>query len=253
MLKESNSDMKCPFTLEHYREVLEIAKSNGYVFLGFHDPLPPKGGKAIYLRHDIDVCLEEALAMASLEAELGIRSTYFVLVNSPLYNPLAADSVELITQIQEKGHWIGLHFDPILLTSSDGDLLEKEVQTFLEFFRNRLGLVPVVSFHRPIPRVLGMNFQAFFSTYSGPFFSEIKYISDSRGIWREGCPCQALKEQTYVALQMLVHPIWWRQSESESPNERLYTLLGERLKRFKGYLAANIEPFANLLREEVSE
>lgn len=257
MLGESNSNreehVKCPFTLKHYSEILEIAKSNGYVFLGFHDPSPPKG-KIIYLRHDIDVCLEEALDMATVEAELGIRSVYFVLVNSPLYNLLAADSIELISQIQEKGHWIGLHFDPVLLTSSsDEGLLEREVQKFLEFFRNKFNLVPVVSFHRPIPEVLGKDFQSFVSTYSRRFFSDIKYISDSRGIWREGCPCKVLKEQTYMALQMLVHPIWWKRSESESLNERLYTLLGERLKQSRTYLAANIEPLVNLLRGEVVE
>lgn len=245
--------MKCSFTLQHYREILEIAKSNGYTFLGFHESSPSKRQKVIYLRHDLDVCIEEGLDMAALEAELGIKATYYLLVNSPLYNPLSADSIELITQIQEKGHWIGLHLDLVLLTSGDKGRLEEDVQYFLKFFGNKFKLAPVVSFHRPVPEVLGHDFQGFVSTYSRHFFIDIKYISDSRGIWREGCPCQALKKGIYTALQMLVHPIWWKQIESESLNERLHALLSARLKQSKTYLGANIEPLAELLRREVAE
>jgi hypothetical protein len=73
----------------------------------------------VYLRHDLDVCLEEALDMANLESELGVRATYFILVNSPLYNPLSQGSLEFVHHIQAKGHWIGLHIDLGLLSSFD--------------------------------------------------------------------------------------------------------------------------------------
>lgn len=239
--------MRCSFTLQHYREILEIAKSNGYTFLGFHESSPSPRRKVIYLRHDLDVCIEESLDMAALEAELGVRATYFILLDSPLYNPLSVDSIELITQIQEKGHWIGLHLDSVFLTSGDKGRLEEEVQCFLEFFGNKLNLVPVISFHRPVPEVLGKDFRTFVSVYSQRFFVDIKYISDSRGVWREGCPCQLLERGIYTALQILVHPIWWKRMESESIYEKLQSLLGARLEEFKAYLRANIEPFADLL------
>lgn len=244
--------MSCPFTMEHYREILEAALEVGYVFRGFHQP-PLSEQRVVYLRHDLDICLEEALDMAALEANLGIYATYFVLINSPVYNPLSADSLEILNELASKGHWIGLHLDPILLPINDAEEMESHISKLIEFYGSVIPLVPVVSFHRPSPNVLGRDFGAFASTYSPRFFKKIKYISDSRGVWREGCPCQALSQGIYPSLQILVHPIWWRSTETESLSDRLHHLLGGRLERFKKYLAANIEPIGKLLKMEGAE
>jgi hypothetical protein len=241
--------MSCTFTLEHYREILESALRAGYVFQGFHEPALAYPPRVLYLRHDLDVCLEEALDMADLEAKLGVRSTYFILVNSPVYNPLSRDSLKLVHQLQAKGHWIGLHVDPVLLSNAEASQVEEEVLQLIRFYGSKIPLVPVVSFHRPSATVLGHVFNSFTSTYSPQFFKEIKYISDSRGIWREGCPCQALSRGLYPAVQMLVHPIWWSASETEPLVSRLRRLLGGRLDRFKSYLGENIEPIGKLLQE----
>lgn len=240
--------MGCSFTLQHYREILEIATKNGYVFLGFHDPRPSRGQRAIYLRHDIDVCLEEATEMARTEAEMGISATYFVLANSPVYNPLAEESLKHLRYIQQLGHWVGLHIDPVLLSTDDVVQFEGQIIDLIEFFRKWLDIVPVVSFHRPPSVILGKNFRAFVSTYSPRFFKDIKYISDSRGTWREGCPCQQLNNRAHEAMQMLVHPIWWKITEHESLDQRLGILVEERVRRFRSYLASNVEPLAAILR-----
>jgi len=238
--------MNCAFTLDHYCEILEGAIRAGYAFQGFHH-LSTQINRILYLRHDLDICLEEALDMAELEAKLGVRATYFVLVNSPVYNPLSQDSLELVHQIRTKGHWIGLHIDPVLLSSVDASQLEDSVLQLIRFYESRLPLVPVVSFHRPGATVLERDFNSFISTYSPRFFKEVKYISDSRGMWREGCPCQALGHGLYPAVQLLVHPIWWGASEGEPLADRLHRLLGNRMDYFKRYLAENIKPFGNLL------
>ena len=240
--------MSCTFTMKHYREILEAALKAGYVFRGFHQFTNEK--RIVYLRHDLDICLEEALDMAALEAELGIQATYFVLVNSPLYNLLAEDSLELLHELANKRHWIGLHIDPAMFPTDNHGEMEKLISKMIEFYADVFHLVPVVSFHRPSPNVLGRDFGSFVSTYSPRFFKEVKYISDSRGVWREGCPCQILRKRQYPSLQMLVHPIWWKTTETESLSDRLHHLLGERLKRFRHYLGTNIEPIGKLLEKE---
>ena len=240
--------MDCAFTLKHYWEILEGALRAGYTFQGFHQPLA-RANRILYLRHDLDICLEEALDMAELEAKLGVRATYFVLINSPLYNPLSRDSLNLIHHIQAKGHWIGLHIDLGLLSSLDTSQVEGDVLQLIRFYSTRIPLVPVISFHRPSATVLGRDFNSFTSTYSRYFFRETKYISDSRGMWREGCPCQILSHSLYPAVQMLVHPIWWGTSETELLSHRLRRLLGNRVDCFKQYLAENIEgPIGKLLQ-----
>lgn len=239
----------CSFTLKHYREILEAALEAGYVFRGFHQAsLSEK--QVIYLRHDLDVCLEEALNMATLEAELGIQATYFVLVNSAVYNLLSKNSLELLNRLASEGHWIGLHIDPIMFPTDDVDKMEGYISQLIEFYRRVIPLVPVVSFHRPSPNLLRHDFETFASTYSLRFFEKLKYISDSRGVWREGCPCKALRERWYPSLQLLVHPIWWKLAETESFSERLHHLLDKRFECFKQYLGANIEPIGKLLEME---
>jgi len=242
--------MGCAFTLEHYREIIESALRAGYSFQGFHQPNPGHSHRNLYLRHDIDICLEEALNMADLEAELGVHATYFVLLNSPVYNICSQDSIEIIHQIQAKGHWIGLHIDPVVLQDFDASKMEIGVLQLIKFYGSRINLVPVISFHRPNSMILGKDFSSFISTYSERFFKEIKYISDSRGIWREGCPCQILKRGLYPAVQMLVHPIWWGISETEKLTDKLSRLLESRLDCLKGYLGDNIVLFRSLLQKE---
>lgn len=241
--------MSCSFTLNHYREILESALKAGYEFKGFHQPVSSEK-RVVYLRHDLDICLEEALEMAALEAKLGIKATYFVLVNSPLYNLFAEDSLELLNELVHQGHWIGLHVDPTMFPSNEINKMESCISKLIGFHAAVIPLVPAVSFHRPSPNVLGCDFNAFSSTYSPRFFKRVKYISDSRGVWREGCPCQALRKRQYLSLQMLVHPIWWNSTELEITN-KLHHLLDKRLEVFKQYLGTNIEPIGRLLERGV--
>jgi len=239
--------MVCSFTLKHYREILELALSRGYKFLGFHEQYCSKNHKIIYLRHDIDVCIEEAISMADLESEIGISSTYFILVNSPVYNPLSADCLGLISYIQEKGHWVGLHIDPLLINKGNVEDIEDEINYLFEFFVKKLKLVPVISFHRPVPEIIGKSFKKFISAYSPKYFKDIIYISDSRGMWQDDCPCNLLYREAYFSMQILIHPIWWKENNVKSVKEKLFYLIEERCKKNKSYLANNIKTFSNLL------
>jgi hypothetical protein len=44
-------------------------------------------------------------------------------------------------------------------------------------------------------------------SYSNEFTKEMKYLSDSSGIWREGCCCKHLGN--HDRFQILTHPEWW--------------------------------------------
>lgn len=229
--------MGCDFTLNHYREILENALNAGYIFWHFHKPFPELHQRVIYLRHDLDICLEEAIPMAELEADIGISSTFFILINSPVYNPLSAENLEIIRTICSKGHHVGLHID-VNLWSDNCTEFEHKVLQLLSFYGSYIPLVPVVSFHRPPASILGKDFKYFISTYSAEFFQRSKYLSDSRGEWREGCPCRKLREGAYSVLQILVHPIWWG---NESKSQRLRALLNRRFLCFDLYLKENIQ------------
>src|SRR5262245_59335018 len=98
--------MTCPFTLEHYGELLEAARAGGYRFAHFDEP--PTNGDLL-LRHDVDLSLDAALRLAALEAEAGASATYFLMTASVFYNLASNEGGAAVTHLRELGHRVGLH------------------------------------------------------------------------------------------------------------------------------------------------
>jgi len=195
--------MKCNFSYYHYRQILDLALTQGYEFRDFQSSEPTKDGMPIiYLRHDVDVDIIGAVELAQIEHRLGITSTYFIMLDSPLYNSLGDLERYCIDRIKRFGHKVGLHID--IAKYSD-----RYVETVLEALHAILGLERVVSFHQPTPNILRETPPWYVSTYEPRFFTDIKYISDSQGQWRDGCPCRWLNAEKYPKVQLLTHPIHW--------------------------------------------
>ena len=81
--------VSCSFDLEHYREILEAASPAATASPGSAGP--ERGD--LFLRHDIDLSLEAAVAMAELEAELGVQATYLLMTESVFYNLASPEGV----------------------------------------------------------------------------------------------------------------------------------------------------------------
>lgn len=200
---------ECSLLPEHYKTILGNAITSGYSFKFFGEEVAPFE-KPLYLRHDVDVSLDFAVQMAELEATMGIKSTYLVLHNSPLYNLLEDNTVRSMEQLFGLGHKVGLHIDLDQSPIFPGMALGERIRKLRGFFSSIYPLDNVVSFHWPgrdiIDRKLGEDL---LNTYEPQFFSRIKYLSDSNGVWREGCPCRSLEQSQYDGLQLLIHPVWW--------------------------------------------
>lgn len=97
------------FTYAEYGKMLSILKKHNYRICDYH--AHSKYDKAAVLRHDIDMDIQRAVEMARLEAELGVRATYFVLISSDFYNVFSARNTAGLREITALGHSVGLHFD----------------------------------------------------------------------------------------------------------------------------------------------
>lgn len=195
------------FTHRWYRLFLERLLEEGYEFRAFTDRL--EGGDVV-LRHDVDLSVEAAVRMARLEAEMDVRSTYCVLLTSPLYNPFERPHREALREIDALGHDVVLHFSTHTYWSADDSPSNEAIERRVKEERSILeALVPssrTVSFHRPPPWVLDREFESFTSTYAPAYFSDIGYLADSSQRWREEPPrIDALPE----TLQVLAHPGLW--------------------------------------------
>src|SRR5215204_3626911 len=182
-------------------------------------------------RHDIDIDLEATRRVARLEAELGIRSTYFLMTRSWFYNLLSHDGEETIAVLKSLGHQVGLHCDLGLARDaavSDAEVEARVARDFavVEAAFGAGALAPVVSFHNPPHAVLRKHY-SFYSAYQPRFFGEIKYLSDSNRHWREGPPEAWFARDDVRKLSVLLHPIIWA-SDGRTMPEAVAAFCGAR-------------------------
>jgi hypothetical protein len=179
--------MSCAFDLEHYRELLDAAKEGGYTFVFFdHDPRPGD----LFLRHDVDLSLEAALALAELEAGQDVRATYFVMTQSVFYNLAAAPGEAALERLRARGHRVGLH------AAWPRAVLDERFD-------------PVLAWHNPDPPYMSEPVDGAANVMSERFFHRDRYRSDSNQRWRSGCPHEALARGEFEWLQLLTHPEIW--------------------------------------------
>ena len=99
--------MRIDFSYDSYRSLLDlVAKPRKCVTFGeLSDGVPD--GPVLILRHDIDMSLDAALRMAEIEAEMGVRATYFLLFSGAWYNLMGNPGAEAPRRLRQLGHEVG--------------------------------------------------------------------------------------------------------------------------------------------------
>jgi hypothetical protein len=179
--------MSCSFSLVHYRELLDAARSGGYRF-AFFDAEPAEGD--LLLRHDVDLSLDAAVQLAELEAEAGVAATYFLMTQSVFYNLASPEGLRALNRLRELGHGVGLH------AVWPGVELDERFD-------------PVVAWHNPNPDYMSEPLEGVVNVMQPPFFDPDRYRSDSNQRWRHGCPHDDLARGEFEWLQLLTHPEIW--------------------------------------------
>lgn len=171
--------------------------------------------KYFIVRHDIDFSPVAALNMAALEAQAGIRSTYFLLFASPHYNILAEDHRDFPRRLTDLGHEVGLHYDVRAYARSGEASLVDSLVAEAEFL-GKLSGVEVKSIAMHNPSIYGedpfRDTQLFINAYDDRFTKDIVYLSDSCGAWRDSAISE-LGERIPPRLQLLIHPFFWGEDE----------------------------------------
>jgi hypothetical protein len=224
MLSSNQSNYLHPFTAAHYRTILVAALESGYRFALFGEPVD---GRVIYLRHDVDNSIGDALKIAQIERDLGVRSTYLFLLRSQNYNLLCGVGISQIREIAALGHDVGLHHscEPGEALQNDESLADR-IRGDAALLSQQIGLpVRHFSLHNPAENDnFELDVPGLTNTYSAPYFREVKYLSESNFRWREGCPCELFRRQIYEKLQVLVHPMSYCEDLSGDRDALLYFL-----------------------------
>lgn len=235
------------FTMQWYRNLLNLLKKEGYEFRSYHDY--GEFARCVILRHDIDNSLDQAVRMAELETEEGVCSTWFVLLRTDFYNVASRTSLDKLRRIQRYGHELGLHFDeaaygPALTPEEIPDSILKECTLLSDILGSP---VKTVSIHRPSQAALEADYHipGLVNSHGKIFFHDFKYLSDSRRRWREPVE-DIIRSKAYDRLHILTHAFWYHEKDQDiarTVDDFIRAASGERCRR----MAENITDIAGIL------
>lgn len=203
------------FTYQSYAKMIRALREKNFAFVNYSNYRDQKD-KAVILRHDVDFDPMSCYRIAEIEYLEKASSTFFFLLRSDFYNVLSPQVLPLVKELEEMGHFIGLHFDETAYCA-DADLV-KAIQGEAAILEDVLGhSVGCVSMHRPSAkclegdwRIAGME-----NSYSHELRAEYEYVSDSRRRWKkpimdmiESCPPGVPQK-----LHILTHPFWYHEKE----------------------------------------
>lgn len=243
------------FTYASYRSLLGLLRENNYTFTDYHRY--GEQPRCVILRHDIDNSLSQALRLAEIEAEEGVKSTWFVLLRTDFYNPASAAAQKTLRRIRELGHEIGLHFDEIAY-AGEGGIGSYATSTAAELIVHEAGIladicgcpITTVSMHRPSKETLeaDLKIPGMVNSYGQTFFHDFKYLSDSRRRWREPVE-EIIRGGEYDRLHILTHAFWYHEQEqdiTESVGAFIRSANAERYER----MMENITDLPSILPKE---
>lgn len=216
------------FTFDRYVDVLTCLLDAGLEPRRYDDPIHED---TLLLRHDVDWSPRKALRIAELEADNGVRSTFFFLLTSPFYNPFNQQVREIINNVTEMGHDVGVHFSThqYWTTAPPAEELTTRVEREIETLRAITDTtIDVVSFHNPPEWIIRERFDGFHNTYEPRFFDDIAYRADSNQRWREQPPFEG---GIPAPLQILTHPVLWGERDAYAT---------DRLREERDYLERRV-------------
>jgi hypothetical protein len=205
------------FSFDYYRQMLLAAQQQGYVVSSF-ERFDRANPRTVIMRHDVDYTLNGVYQLAQIEHSLGITATYMFRVHAHEYNLFAPHVCELVRFLRSSGHEVGLHYEATSVAMALGldpiGLLKKEIAA-IELLID--APVRSASEHRDISHIVHeaqylhdiCDPNEFFEFWamSQQYSKDMKYLSDSNGVWREGDLLAHLGK--HQRIQVLIHPDWW--------------------------------------------
>ncbi len=122
------------FTLATYKTLIGTLLRARYTFETFETFVRSTGNRTIVLRHDVDLLPHHSLEFAKIQADHGIKGTYYFRAVPDSWDE------QVILEISGLGHEIGYHYECL---STTGGNLEKGILDFEKNLGELRKLAPV--------------------------------------------------------------------------------------------------------------
>lgn len=202
------------FTYKEYKKLLNEMKKINKIYT--FKEVSKKLTSGIILRHDIDFDIEKAYNLSKIEEEENIKSTYFVLTTSEIYNPSSVNNRRLLHEMYNKGFEIGLHFDPSVYVNMNEDELINKVKKECNILEDIIGAkIEAVSLHCPSIHNQYPILKGYKNAYAEEFFNPEFYISDSCKDFRGKDIFNFIERGVENLIQVVLHPIHFSDFETD--------------------------------------
>lgn len=205
------------FSFDDYREIIRIIKSTDR-YVSYKEAI--NRDNFILMRHDVEYSVERAYNLSKVEDSMDFTSTYFFQWTNNSYNILSRKNMDMVKDMHERGHIIGLHY--ALNGMTDMELVRKQIVKEINILSEMFGFkVDTFSVHRPSKDILRENIKlpGILNAYQDDFFTfaenvtedtpvAVKYLSDANHIWRYGYPDEK-NILGHDKVQILTHPFAW--------------------------------------------
>lgn len=213
----------------------------------------------IIMRHDVEFSVSRAYQLALLEAKESFYSTYFFQLTNNAYNLLSLQNRQMINEIAQLGHHVGLHFHLNGLT--DLSIICSEIQKQIHILNEMFPFtINSFSIHRPTQAILKANlkFPNLINAYEDDFFSFVEnmqlevpticYLSDARHQWNYGLFPSLELFKHYNKIQILTHPYSWTPQGFDNLNN-FRTLLAEKSTEYIETINSECKHFKEIQNE----
>lgn len=199
-----------------YRNILDYLKSHfslNYLIREIPQILSQIHRPKFIIRHDVVTAPEKAAALAEIESEISIASTYMFRIDSQDYHPARGKTPAVIERIRGLGHEVGLHQ---VFGANPGGRILSPVDIDREVRKNcrelqKISQSPVfsVSLPNPHPEIPGRSlFLGSKVNAASPLMMDW-HVSDTSPPWTDEDVAPRPSKPYEALLQIVVHPHLW--------------------------------------------
>lgn len=182
------------FSLARYGQLLDALLERGTSFGLFREALEELPSEPFcLLRHDVDRMPRSSLAMGLLEAERGIRASYYFRDVPSSLDP------EVVTALRDAGHEIGFHYESLSQASGNKERALDLFGASLEKLRDLAEVKTICMHGRPLSphdnrdlwrgenhALLKERFELSGELYLDLDYRSLAYVSDTGRTWKSG-------------------------------------------------------------------
>jgi hypothetical protein len=202
------------YSKESYRQLLLTIIQSGYRVVDFADMDPTSDERQVVLRHDVDFIPRLALEAAQINESCGVRATFFILVRSHVYNLFSRTNLDVLGEIERRGHAVALHCGlPTGVPEREDDLV-KLVQEDLALGALAFPRMARLYAWHTVPaqffeRWRGLSVPGLVNAYEDRYFTQIAFLSDSNARLSPEVLQETFRRGVHRKVQLLLHPVIW--------------------------------------------